>query len=151
MKIAYLLVFSLVALLTFYSCKSLKENPPQSAANKIQGTVFLDAGKCFGKCKAYQLKVHESGKAELNAIKNFENLGTSTFDVSDEKLEEMSRLIDKAQFMELDSEYLSGARDLQVFEITYQSKAVRFHKMKAPQELLDVLGFLQALAEEKGR
>ena len=132
----------------FYSCRSPKKEASKWADAKPQGLITLNAGSCFGRCKVYKLEILESGKAIFTAIKNFERLGETTFDLKEDKLKELSTLLEEKGFHNLDNVYLSGARDLQVIEITYKEKVVKFHKMKAPQELVDILDFLRSIIKE---
>ncbi len=150
MKILYyfipILIVVLIAL--FSSCKSSKETPSTKPIEGSEELILLKAGSCFGKCKVYQLKIDKLGKVEFHGIKNMEKLGTSSIKLSNDKMEELFMLFEKQGFLDLESEYLSGARDLQLLEITYKGKAVKFHKMKSPQNLMNIFNSLYALIVE---
>ena len=149
MKLVYFSILLLIVIIVVYACKSPRKTSELSSRDTHEELFTFEAGKCFGRCKVYQLKVFESGKAELIAIKNIEELGKSTLYLSNDKLHELSLLFEKSSISQLNEEYLSGARDLQKFKLSYKNKTIAFHKMKAPQELLSILNTLNSLVEEQ--
>lgn len=153
MKMWYRLVpFLLVGLVAFYGCKPLKKNKTADSIDTISEPewITLKAGPCRGKCKVYELHIDVAGTATFNGIKNTEIQGTSMLKLSESEKDDLTKIFDKEGFSKLENEYLSGARDLQVFEISYQEKTVKFHKRKAPENLIQVFNALNTLLEDKG-
>lgn len=145
MKKKYLFITLLASLAMFESCKS--STKISKADNKVM--TSLNAGTCFRNCKSYKLKIYNSGKGELTPLKGFDFLGTKNIEIKKDDLKELSHLLNKANFAEIKSQYLAGVKDLQAYEITYNGRTVKFHKMKAPQELLDVLDLLRSFIDNK--
>jgi len=52
------------------------------------------------------------------------------------------------QFMNLEKEYLSGARDLQRISIIHDNNSVSFHLRKAPDSLKSILQQLDDIIEK---
>ena len=125
MKLVLLLSVSIL-LVFAWSCKSKKkgmETTEPIAVNEELPVLTLSAKSCRGKCEVYQLVLDASGVVTYEGTKNVDNIGiyTAKWDMN-----EVEALIDSAEFTELDSSYLSGARDIQEFEINYNEKNVIF-------------------------
>ena len=127
-----------------------KATPQSNSDTDSAAVISLDVGRCFGRCKVYRLDIEASGKATFTGTKNVKKTGVSSVDLPREKLKDLLHLFEKEGFSELDSQYLSGAKDLQVIEISYKNKAVTFHKMKAPQSLRNLLKALQTIVDDNG-
>lgn len=147
MRMLYIFITGLIAFSLFYTCKTINKSGPIPTQN--QNLIYLKAGRCYGKCQVYQLKITISGLVEFIPEKNFAKLEKSTMQLAPEKLVDLMQLIDSTGLNALESAYLSTAKDLQKFEIIYQDKMIRFHKMKAPPGLLNLLNYLQKLIAEQ--
>lgn len=144
-KIAILSMSILViALVIICGCKT---NRSITNAQPDIDLITFSAGNCRGRCEVFTLKIRSKCEAEYIGKKNVANLGefSAKIDSNDYALLEIALL--EAGFVHLESEYLTGAKDIQVFNISYQEKMVRFQRRRAPQQLLDLLEKLKSFVE----
>lgn len=143
----YVWITGLVAFGLYIACQTVKKNGLISAQN--QDLIYVKAGRCYGQCQVYQLRITTTGLVEFIPEKNFAQLEKSTVQLAPDKLVELIQFIDSTGLQALASAYLSAAKDLQKFVIIYQDKQIQFHKMKAPPGLLNLMHYLQNLIPEQ--
>ena len=101
--------------------------------------ITYTAGPCRGRCKIFELKIFDSGKVELNAIKNVGEVGLRTFNISEKQVQELKSIIETESFSSLKTKYLiKGNKGSQKFEIIIDGKSTIFHKKKAPKKLMNI-------------
>ena len=130
-----------------WGCKSKKKSSEVVESMPIDEEITilsLKARSCRGKCKVFEFEAGSSGKAFYKGTKNISKIGKFS---SQCDMEAFDQLFKENNFQDLEESYLSGAKDLQKFEIMYNAKTVVFHKRKAPQNLLDLLAALEAQIE----
>lgn len=148
----YLIIIALGVGLSYllFSCSTTKNTvaPATTESVAAQALITLKAGSCRGKCKAYEMELFESGKATLVPRRNMEQDSNREIELTKVDLESKIRLFESNDFSSLESEYLSPAKDIQKFEITYEGKTVKFHKRRAPENLLKIWEELHQWVEE---
>ncbi len=162
MKLLYILILLAISFMIFQACKSQKTqtdgnkavNTPSDTDNNTRPNpnaelLFLNSKSCRGKCKVYQITVYQSGKADYMGRKNVAKIGEHSLNFTKEELATIEKIFAANDFASLEAEYLSGARDLQGFEIRYKGKNVKFHKMKAPENLKTILEEISGVVNGK--
>lgn len=140
----FFIIFSLctIGFIIFQSCKTQRKI--ETTINEVP-FIFFDAQGCFGRCKEYQFKVFADANSEYVGIKKVEKIGTFTEKLSSDNFENLISLLDSLPFTALESEYLSGAKDISTFSLSYNGKTVKFHKISAPEKLIEVVNELTTL------
>jgi hypothetical protein len=139
-----ILVLTIAGLLVLaWGCKSKKTSADTEVSVPVEEEVAIlsiRAKSCRGTCRRYSLEATPSGTATLVGIKNVSNIGTfkGQWDMA-----EIEALFQEYRFTDLEDTYLSGAKDIQKFEIMYNAKKVIFHKRKAPENLLQLFTTLE--------
>ena len=81
-------------------------------------------------------------------IKNVENIGDFNSTIDKGQYDILNEFIRTNNFETFETTYLSGARDLQAIEIEFNRHIVKFHKRRAPQELITILNKLDETINE---
>ena len=147
MKGVVLLVLGLVVILA-WSCKSKKKSSEVLESLPIDEDITilkLKSGSCRGKCKVYELEMGASGNVAYIGTKNVKLKGVH---LSQWNTDEVDSLFKANGFIDLQERYLSGARDIQQFELMYNYKAVVFEKRRAPENLIILFNASETKVEE---
>lgn len=152
MKMTYLIIIALTLGLSYvlFSCSTTKPaSTPVATKDTIdQALIRLKAGSCRGKCKSYEMALFESGRATLVPKRNMEQTSPREIEISKEELASLTQIFESNDFLDLATSYLSPAKDIQQFEMTYHEKTVKFHKRKAPENLLVIWEALHQWVED---
>lgn len=123
-----------------------EETDAKKTDSEAKEIITYTAGSCRGRCKIFDLKIFDSGKVELNAIKNVGESGLRTFNISEEKVKELQSIIETQNSSSLKTKYLiKGNKGSQKFEIIIDGKSIIFHKKKAPKKLMNIKNALDDL------
>ena len=143
----YLILFIGITVIAFiiYACKTKKG---MLANQPIEPIIRLSKGRCFGKCKIYRLDIYADKSAKYTGHKNVDRIGDYKGVISVDDYNTIMSLFKTEQFINLEKEYLSGARDLQRISITHDTHTVNFHLRKAPENLKSILQQLDDIIEE---
>ncbi len=156
MKFRYFLALTTIIGYLIYLSKlkpTNKKSTNEEADNEAEEAVIIEqelisytAGPCRGRCKIFDLKIFDSGKVELNSVKNVGQPGLHTFNISEAQVQELKSIIEKESFSSLKTEYLiKGNKGSQRHEITIDGKSTIFHKKKAPKKLMNIKAALDKL------
>jgi hypothetical protein len=144
MKYIYLYIIFLFISTIFFSCFVKKKRSPDPIKQAI---ITLKAKSCYGKCKTYNFTAYEDLSLSYEGLKHVHKIGNFASNALENDFQILQESIDSLDFSNLDSEYLTGARDLQVFEMTFKGKMIKFQKRKAPNNLLQALELTEIFIE----
>ncbi len=152
MRFRYFLALTTIVgyLIYLTSLKSTEENTTEEKESDTveQEIITYVAGTCRGRCKVFDLKIYDSGKVELNSIKNLGKPGLHTFNISKEQVEELKAILESENFSTMKAEYfIKGNKGSQIFEIMVDGKSTKFHKKKATKALMKIKDALDRLIE----
>lgn len=132
-------------LIDFYACKTIDK----AAIKEVQLPIIsISKSSCFGKCGVYNFSIFQNRLIKYEGKKHVENIGNFQSVLTIEQYESLINYIEYKKFELLKPTYLSGARDLQTIELTYNLEIVKFHLQKASESLLDILKRLELIIED---
>lgn len=114
---------------------------------------------CLGTCPAYNAMVYENGRVSFVEFKNALAQDTLQLQLSDKELQQLKKEIERLNYNDLQSNYLSNWSDISSTYITFyeagkEVKQVK-HQEGGPQKLVQFQEWLHELmwqrAEEKKR
>ena len=145
MKYTILYITILTASIILLFCTT-KQNTTNT--NSDIPIIRLSKSKCFGKCKEYNFSIFKNRKIVYKGLRNVENIGefNSTIDMG--QYDSINEIMQSNNFETFETTYLSGAKDLQTVEIEHNHHKVKFHKRRAPQELIIILNKLDEIIDK---
>lgn len=145
MKYTTLSITLLAITISLFSCTKKQKT---INANSDVPIIRLSKSSCFGKCKIYDFSIFKNKTMTYKGVKNVENIGDFNSTIDKEQYDTFIRLLKTNNFEIFETSYLSGARDLQSIEIEHNRHIVKFHKRRAPQELITILNILDEIIDE---
>ena len=145
-------IFYIILVLTFFNCKSAKQN----AGNKEKKTIDyieLEKGICFGKCKAYKIIINRNGEARYSGKLNVSKTGEYKKNISHEEINDLWKVIEEADLFKLKDQYDFDAEDTQPVLLRYsQSEKIKeiHYKLMSPKVLKTIENRLEQIAESEG-
>jgi hypothetical protein len=140
-------IITLLCAAFFVGCST---NSKLSKKQRKNFYLSVEKTACFGKCPIYVLAIDGTGKADLNAKRFTDNIGQSSANLKSEDMSKLVALSKTADWMNYDSEYLTGYSDLPSTIIRYSKKAgdtteVRYESDKGPVTLRLIAESLDSL------
>ncbi len=94
--------FAFILLISILGCSATKKGSSSS-----QLLFSIEKGPCFGACPEYKVEVFTSGKAVMHAIRNVNQVGEFSTQLSKADLEEISSSLSKLSIEKLDTVYVN--------------------------------------------
>lgn len=142
MKYLYILLGIAAVFVVLGACKSTKKASSAFAKTPV---VQLSKGKCFGKCKVYTVRLFDDHSLSFEGVKNVEYIGLHSSELATSAYDELIAKLDAAGLENMEAEYFSEAKDLPELELVYKGKSIRFHKQKAPDDLIQLVALLDEI------
>ena len=109
-KIALALFFFTIAT-AFTGCN--KSNSQSTSAKTENGPVIeFRRTACFGTCPIYQATVARNGKVTFTGVRFIDKIGSFEAQIPETEVQQMLTEIDKVNFFDRDTLYVTGATDL---------------------------------------
>lgn len=125
----------LAALTTLFAQCSSNKVMPQSDG-PISTVLQYERTPCYGSCPAYTFELMNDGTAYYNGRYHVDHIGNHTAKLSRKKYDKLLTLIDNDQFSKLKESYIEpNISDLPMTIIMHNDHRVKFHQMRAPDEL----------------
>ena len=135
MKYLLITFIILLTILIFSSCYTSNKC---CLTNTNTPIIEFHKFPCFGKCKVYKLIIYEDKSMILTGIRNVEYIGNYRSIMKTAQYEQLLSSFEQISFSLLENEYLTGAKDLQITEVKFKNNIVKFHKRRAPANLLQL-------------
>lgn len=145
MKYTIISILILGVLIFLVACKSKKVVSNSELENPM---MTLAKSTCFGKCKVYNVKIHKNKTVSYEGIKNVENIGIFSSDITEVEYQSLVALFEAANFQSLESTYLTNARDAQKTTLGFSQKEVQYQNRAASNELKAITKAMDNIIEK---
>lgn len=135
MKSLFFIGFALLCGIVLYRCKASNSAVQNTTEVQTKTLFALSKGPCRGTCKVYDFSVDQTGKAYFKGIRNTENTGEFSAQLSANQLANLRAEIQAANKEALQKEYPLNMADMQKVSLQIEELTIKYQKKGGPRDL----------------